>query len=117
MEHHGCVFVKRTDCSAGILARIHPGTIAEFGFTVVAPLSRPTDIASGGWEAASTAGLEAGATIRTAAPSFVGFQGRSPWLELLLFLITGLFFRRAIPYTSFFRSWSAGAGPVMLKSA
>jgi hypothetical protein len=74
MEYHGCVLVKRTErsaglpagCHAGVLARIHFGTIPKSDFTVVAPLSRPASIASGGWEA--------GATICTTAPPLVGFQ-------------------------------------------
>ena len=67
-------------CDAGVLARFHFGIIAKFGFTIVAPLSRPAYIASGGWEAASTAGREAGATICTTDLPLVGFQGRRPWL-------------------------------------
>ena len=75
MEYHDSVLVKRTERSAGLLAgcdadvlvRIYLGPIAKFGFNVVPPLSRPVSIASGGWEAASTADREAGATVSSPA--------------------------------------------------
>ena len=80
------MLVKRTErsaglpagCDVGVLARIHFGAIARFGFTVVAPLCRPVFLASGGWEAAGTAGWEAGATICMTALPLVRFQGTKP---------------------------------------